>query len=92
MTYYRYGGQSFTGGTDHICATERVEDIARVRGEEAHVTTEDLVIDSVVGETVSVVEPTVVLQLPPTPIVARAPKDPSLMDSYSTHVASLIWQ
>lgn len=38
----------------------RVEDIARVRGEAFHVTTEDSVIDSVVGETVSAVEPATV--------------------------------
>lgn len=38
----------------------RVEDISQVRGEVSHVTTEDSVIDSIMGEIVPIVEPTAV--------------------------------
>lgn len=53
-------------------------------------TTEDFMIDSVVGEIVLIVEPTTVP--PPTPDVLGALEDPTLLNIYFTHVASLIWK
>lgn len=67
----------------------RVEDLSRVRGEASHVNIEHSVTYLVVGESVPVVEPATV---PLTPYVLRALEDPILLESYSTHVASLIWQ
>jgi len=55
------------------------------------VTTDHFVIDSVVGESVPIVDP-VVVPSPPTPYVLGALEDATPLESYSTHVASLIWQ
>lgn len=68
----------------------RVEDLSRDRGEVSYVTTEHSVIDSVVGETIPAMETATVPRPPPTWDVPRAPKDPTLLANYSTHVASLI--
>lgn len=74
-----------------LARQRKVEDIARVRGEASHIIIDDSVMDSVVGVTVSMVEPVAVLQPPSTPVVVEALEDQSLLDSYFTHVASLIW-
>lgn len=70
----------------------RVVDISRVQGKGSHLIIDDSVINSIVGGTVPAVELATVQWPRLTPDVPRALEDPTLIDNYSMHGASLIWQ